>query len=306
MYLRVLLITIFSAVLSACGADKAIQATNSMPEKMEEMTRKMDETNEAVRLQKVVLAKQGMEDPENARIIFPVPFGIMPYAEKFAENATDGEIIAQLYLYLKEVNEGIYPPKIDAEGNEVELNPAEIQEINFAKLHKFVLAQAISGFLAQKRVERIVQNEIYNDGRFQKTALEMLMMRYRFLRDVLLSSSLLSGTAESVGVIVDAVKYLTQMDWVARRPYLGRIQIRIYGFLPPFEEVYEVLDRASAKESILSLIGDISVQAGQVGKAIERDESTEDGQRKASYQAVKSRLSTALAEMNSIKLGWEK
>ncbi len=300
-----LILILTAASLVGCGVNDAVDATKSMPDKMDTMTEKMNETNEAVRLQKVVLAKQGMEDPDNAKVIMPIPFGIMPYAEKFAENATEAEVLAQIYLYLKEINDGLYSPKVDETGNEVEFTAEEINQINFEKLHRFAIAQAVSGFLSQEMVASIVTNQIYSDGRFQKTAFEILMMRFQFLRDVLLTNSLLSTTAESAGIITDSVKYLSQMNWVAKRPFIDHVQVRITGFLPPFEDFFESLTKDQARDSLLDLIQRIENQSEHVQAVISENDSSSDSQKVAAQKSIKSKMATALSELAQIKAQWQ-
>lgn len=70
-----------AAVLGGCGAQDAINATKSMPGYMQNMTDQMKITNEAVRLQKLVLAKNDLFDDKNTRDPF-VPSSMIGPAEK--------------------------------------------------------------------------------------------------------------------------------------------------------------------------------------------------------------------------------
>lgn len=224
-------------ISTGCGVGKAIDSVNATPgkmdamnEKMSQMQMEMSKTNESIRLQKVAIAKENLEDPRNAKILLPIPVGLMGYAKLFAENATLEEITGQIYLYLKEINDGVILKSVDASGNEKEFSPQEVNEINQMKLHKFSAAQSICGFLPQSVVDQLVKEYIYTEDRYQKTALNILMMRYQFLRDVMLNASLLSETIDDVGSLEKAYEYINNMDWIARLPFIEKIQVKATGF----------------------------------------------------------------------------
>lgn len=260
-------------ISTGCGVGKAIDSVNATPgkmdamnEKMSQMQMEMSKTNESIRLQKVAIAKENLEDPRNAKILLPIPVGLMGYAKLFAENATLEEITGQIYLYLKEINDGVILKSVDASGNEKEFSPQEVNEINQMKLHKFSAAQSICGFLPQSVVDQLVKEYIYTEDRYQKTALNILMMRYQFLRDVMLNASLLSETIDDVGSLEKAYEYINNMDWIARLPFIEKIQVKATGFLPPYPAVNETVSAASAKKSLVSLYKTVLLRAKHVEK----------------------------------------
>lgn len=258
---------------TGCKMLDAVDSVNDTPGKMDSMNSKMGDmqeemakTNESIRLQKVAIAKENLENPRNAEVLLPVPVGLMGYAKLFAENATLDEIAGQVYLYLKEVNDGIYLKPVDETGAEKEFTAQEAAAINQSKLHKFTAAQAISGFIPQATLEVLVAEAIYKEHRYQKTTYNILMMRYQFLRDVMLNGSVLSESIEDVGTLEKAYEYVSQMDWIARRPFVNNVNVKVYGFLPPYGEVYEELNVVLAKESLLSLYEVILSRADNVQK----------------------------------------
>ncbi|MCC6137273.1 MAG: hypothetical protein IT287_01470 [Bdellovibrionaceae bacterium] len=268
-----LIIFLCALSLTACGVTDAIDSVNATPEKMDAMNTKMGDmqaemskTNESIRLQKVAIAKENLDDPKNATVLMPVPVGLMGYAKLFAENATLEEIAGQVYLYLKEVNDGIYPKLVDDTGAEIEFTMQEVANINQSKLHKYTAAQAICGLLPQSVVEELVAEYIYKENRYQKTAYNILMMRYQFLRDVMLNGSVLTESIEDVGSLEKAYEYVSYMDWIARRPFLNKINVKAYGFLPPLGEFYEELTVDAAKDSLLSMYDVILSRSKNVEK----------------------------------------
>lgn len=330
--MKKLVLVLIMSLLTACGADQVIESTNSMPgkmdnmtvkmdetnekmdsmtekmdetnEKMDSMTSKIDETNEAVRLQKLSIAKDGMEDPVNAEKLVPFPTRIVPFAELFAYTANRREILGQVYLYLKEVNDVITIPAVDETGMPKEFSAQEIQDINNEKFQIYTAAQAISAHIPQEMLEEIVTEEIYKEGRFQETAYNILMMRYQFLRDAMLTNSLLSQPTESTGVIKDAVTYLTFMDWIARRPFLEDIEVKVTGLLPPAETVHEQLTPVMVKESMLSMISTVMNRANQVEKVVQANDTITDDQKLSQQPSLKAQLTQDQAQLQELENYW--
>lgn len=290
--------------LTACEMLDAVDSVNQTPEKMDSMNAKMGNMEESIRLQKVAIAKENLENSENAEILIPVPVGLMGYAKLFAENATLEEITGQVYLYLKEVNDGLYPKAVDDTGAEKEFTAQESAHINQAKMHKLTAAQAISGLLPQSVVEQLVNEYILKENRYQKTALNILMMRYQFLRDVMLNGSVLSESIEDVGSLEKAYEYVTYMEWIALRPFIGRISVRVYGFLPPYGEFVEQLSVVSAKENLLSMLDVIESRAANVEKVQMQSLTGDPAADSALYQERTARLQSVLSRVNNTAAYW--
>ncbi|MBY0384692.1 hypothetical protein K2X05_05995 [bacterium] len=301
-----LLLISISGLLMACGIDDAVKSVNEMPDKMQNMQNEMNKTNESIRLQKVAIAKENLDDPKNAEVLMPIPVGIMGYAKLFAENANLEEITGQIYLYLKEVNEGIYPKLVDETGAEIEYTAQDMANINQSKLHKYTAAQAICGLLPQSVVESLVKEYIYKENRYQKTVFNILMMRYQFLRDVMLNNSILSETTEDVGTLEKAYEYANQMDLIAKLSFINKIQVSVTGFLPPYGDLSEALTTEGAKDTLIELYGKILLRAQTVEK-VQMQSFT--GDEKLDKQLFADRTQRLNAVLNSTReaLGsWKK
>lgn len=250
---KFILLFLATLLVSGCGfIDEA-------KDNMNHMRNGMDNTNEGIRLQKVGVAKENLEKEENAQILSPLPFALMGYAKLFAENATNEELAAQIYLYLKEIDEGTYPivtetVEIDGEMQEV-IAQSYIDMANHKKLHKLSAAQAISGLVPQDIFERLVVEYVDGEGRYKKTVQEMMMLRYQFLRDVLLNASLLGESLVSVGGVEKAEEYIAHMHWVANRTMTNTVAVQIKGFIgDQIEDYSETLTPEAAKASMESML----------------------------------------------------
>lgn len=292
--------------LTSCKMLDAVDSVNKTPGKMDSMNEKMGKMEESIRLQKVAIAKENLENPENAKILIPVPTGIMGYAKLFAENATLDEITGQVYLYLKEVNDGVYPKAIDENGSEKEFTVQEAADINHAKMHKLTAAQAISGMLPQTVVEQLVNEYVHKEDRYQKTVYNILMMRYQFFRDVMLNGSLLSESIEDVGSLERAYDFVSAMDWVAQRPFITKIHVRVYGFLPPYGEFVEEMSVVSAKENLLSMYDVILSRAEYAEKVQVQNFTGNPAADAALYRERTQRLQAVVAAVKDSAAYWSK
>lgn len=197
-----------------------------------------------------------MEEPRNAQTLSPLPFGIIPHAKKYSEYATNEELAGQVYLYLKEIEEGLYMPRFNDDGEPLEPTYQEMMETNHKQLHKFSAAQAISGLIPQTRFEELVSEYVDGDGRYKKTVYDMMMLRFMFLRNVILNSSLLSGSLNSLGEVEDIRQYVLEMDWIARRADIDNVNLRVRGFVSG-QRVKEELSAESAREAMLDMFKNI-------------------------------------------------
>jgi hypothetical protein len=225
--LAVLLST--ALVLSACGTQKAIDATRSMPGKMDDMINKTNHLNQIVDLQAEMLPFEGLLKPEYGRDLAPIPFDLMPYAKKFAQYAPAEDIPELVYVWVKKLNEAALDP-----------TTGETQDqFLHRKMQTLAALQAVCGFLPHAKVKQIINSEIYHSGRHQTAALQVLMLRVRFLRDVLLEASLFSAPMDSVGALQKAVEYNDEIDFIARLPFAGDIAVTITGFPEPVQEAMD-------------------------------------------------------------------
>ncbi len=258
---KLILATCLLTSVVSCGLKEAVDATKDMPEKMDETNGKIDltnqqmaETQEAIRLQKLGIAKQNLEDPANAVTMQPIPTGMMGYAKLFAETANADELVGQIYLYMTEINRGLYPVQVDANNQPL---PADVDAGNTYKTQRFIAAQAISAFIPSDVLEEIVQTEIINEGRYKEAALNLLMLRFSFTSQVLLDKSLLDDELTSVGMVEKSLEYIENLETIAKYAFVDQVKFKVYGFAgqPPIEA-----DLKDAGAQILSRLESIDLQ----------------------------------------------
>lgn len=266
-----------------CAAVDAVDSVNQTPGKMDTMAAKMgnmekqmNKTNEAIRLQKLAIAKENLEDPKNAEILTPLPFGLMGYAKLFAKTAKLEELVAQVYLYTTDIHDGLPAQTVTDDGTPVAWTAQQTAQINQYKSHRLAAMQAISSFLSQTTsdeddvlenvnpettIDEMIKKEIIGGGRYRETALSILMMRVQFNRKVMLESSLLAQEMTSVGTLEKAMSYLVAIEKIVELPFAREIKYDMYGFLPPMvSEKIEITPEFSQK-MMTQLISKIKLRA---------------------------------------------
>jgi hypothetical protein len=232
MRLAGLICTLSAVVLTGCGV---IKATEGMPDKMDQTLVEMNKTNDTVRKQGVQVAIEGLQKAENGEDLTPIPFGLMPYAKALGEFANPDEFVELVYLWMKQLNE----VQLD---DSTKPSQAQIDAFNHHKMQILSALQAACGLLPEAKIQQIIGTEIDNDGRFADSARDMLMLRVRFLRDVLLQNSLFSTPMDDVGKLEKAIEYADSIDKIGRLPFAKDMALKIGGFHDPLPTIQEAFD----------------------------------------------------------------
>ena len=241
----------------------AIDATSSMPDKMDQTqkqieatNKKMDETNDIVRQQPVQISFEDMLKPELGVDLLPIPFDILPFAKKFGEYISSDDFIQVVYVWLKKQNESQMP------------NPTPTQEEadawNHRKTQTFFALQAICGLLPDAKVKEIVKNHIVGGTYLKEAAKQMLLLRVRYYRDWMLKDDLLNGATplDSIGNLEQAIVNAEAIEYVARLPFAKELSIDIGGFVnmpPPARQIphtIETFDTGDALSKWMDIAGD--------------------------------------------------
>lgn len=275
--MKKLLILAFPFVLAACELPD-IAGLNSMPNKTGEMSTKMDTTNEAIRKQKLLLAVEQLNDPNNQKNIFPVPTGLMPAGRVFAETATAEEIVEYTYNELKKIEENDPAYGMEDDGSPSVLTPEQKSVVRREKYASLYALMIIAGFAQDEKIEQIIRHDIEGNSRFQETALEVLALRAAFIREVLLKLSLKVDTSapetlDNSGKMKEALKYLLKLDKLSKLKLKKVIQVKVEhkGGLLSFEEVQDTAGRKATAD-----MWNVALAKAQAGAQTFKTASTGD------------------------------
>lgn len=215
-------------LMFGCGAQDAIDATKDMPGKMDDTygqivktNAEMEKTTDAIHKQTLLLALEEILKPENTKYLVP-PTGMLAAGEAFAEEATAEEIAKLTYVWLKEVRKGI-PDNLS------ELDEKGLMALIHEKLVKLTALQVITGLAPQETIEKLVQDQIYNGGRYEDTAYGVLMSRALFIKSFLLDETLMAPDEKlnNLGKLEEAYDRTAQLDYLVRLPFAKKIALDV-------------------------------------------------------------------------------
>jgi hypothetical protein len=230
-----------AAILGFLSGCDDIDNLLAVPKKMDNMNKTtadmdagMKKTNAAIHDQQLMIPLKEMENKDNWDVLTPIPFKILPYGKKFAEAATAEELIELSYKYLKQIGEASLTAGMDNDGNDIPYNKTTLEYKNAVREKQALLTivQVLAGFAPQATVNLMIEKYLYGVGeagslRYEKTAYQFLYLRYIFIHDVLIESSLTSEPLSNVGMVEQAIIYTQQLDQIAREPFGDRVVLNL-------------------------------------------------------------------------------
>jgi hypothetical protein len=258
----ILLFPVFALTLTACDLLDMPKKMDAMGDTTRGMSDKMSETNESIRLQKVAIALNMLNEPENQENLTPVPTGLLPGGKLFAESATVKEIVDYTYLILKQLEEVVPTKGLDADFNPIQLTEAELAKVRQQKLAQLYSIMIIASYAQDQKITAVIDQVINGNEVRQKTGLALLAMRAFFIREVLLKASLkidktASETLDNSGAMNEAITWLKQLDQISRLNLRLPIQVKVKEKtlnLIEFEEVHnEEARKATAQMWVVAL-----------------------------------------------------
>ena len=281
-----------SLLTTGCNAIKALDSTaNTMPNTMSSMNAKMDQTNkgiqstnESVRLQKLILAKDDMLKPENTRDLEPVALGMIAGAKKFGEAATSEELIEFTYVLLKEIRE---QKPADEPTNDVK---AAYDHDKMIKLSQIL---TIAGFTPEEKIDQIIDEQIYGSGLYIDEAYAFLMARSMFL-GTYLGESLLANPIKTIRKMDETIIRLGSIDKILKLPFKDKIRMDVVGFIVREPINVSLFDEAGN-------ISDDSWNAPKMWKKVMRafDRDLKDGNPVSTTEAKKNASQAKIDQMKS-------
>ncbi len=222
------------SILVGCGsATEALNATKGMPDLMSKLrsdtNNNMNITNQAIHKQTLVVALAEMLKPENTKYLNP-PTGMMPAAEAFSAEATPEELAKLFHVYFREIQEVVPDDTMVQKTPDGKWTPDAIA-FDQGKMVKVYAMMTIAGLAPQEKVEQLIQEQVSNAGAFEQDAYRFLVLRTQFIKTYLIEEDLIAYLLTNPGKFEDALKYLGQIDYVAKLPFADQAAIKTKGFL---------------------------------------------------------------------------
>jgi len=237
MKASLILITLLASAgfMSGCKALKAMDSANAIPSKLdqtyaqiEKTNQGINETNESVRLQKLILAKNDMLDDKNTQDLETVALGMIAGAKKFGEAATTEELVEYTRVLLLKIKD--QRPDESLKNSEGKYPKAVVKEYDHKKLVDLHQILTIAGFCPQEKVDRIIDEQIYGGGLYQRTAYAFLMARVLFL-GTYLQETTFAEPMDTVNIMRETITRLGAIDKILKTPYKEQVKLNIDTFL---------------------------------------------------------------------------
>ena len=223
----ILLALVLGASVGCSKLEKSLNNAAEMGDILGRTDGKIGKTVDGIHKQSLLLAVNELTKQVNMEKISPAPTALMPAAKVFAQEATPEEVVEFTHAWLKEIEEVAPMKDVDANGEEKPYSEAKLNEIRSGKMGRLYGLMAIAGFLSDEKLDQIGDQYVSSFDRFQYTALKIHMMRALFLRDILISSSLLSDSLFNSGSMFKAVEYMKQLEHVVTKPYANKIFLKV-------------------------------------------------------------------------------
>lgn len=242
MMKKLFILSIAALALTACELKDAVKSVNEMPGDLGEMKSQMNELDYK---QTLLLTSQGMEKPENQASFAPFPSAMMPYGKKFAEAANETDFLDYVKLKLKQISEVNPSNGVDANGNEVALTQDQLKDLYISKNGTLYSLFIISGYYPDNKLADMIQNQIVHNGPYRQYALNVLMMRVIFWRDLYLDGDLLEKSLSSSGLMNEAIQDLDKIGYVLNLPFVKQVKLTVKDGVHNFVDLDQSLGDAA-------------------------------------------------------------
>lgn len=282
---------ILALALSGCGKlNETLEKTKSMPDKMDKM---FAETKKMTCELPSKIAFESLLKEDLGRVLDPLPFDLMPFAEEFASCTPNKKLIKILNLWVSKFNEVTL--------NNPAPTPEDIAKFNHDKLHVLSALQSVAGLIPSEKIEQIVQEQvILNDGPYRPTVMQMLMLRVRFMRDIMLKVKF--KKIETIGQMEEAIQHAEAIEYIAKLPFSKEVAVELTGFMDPMPtEIIEVMDPNIARKMWVN-IRDKSAAVTVVPK----DLTGLPTQDEALFRKRQAQLATGLSLIEERISAWDK
>ncbi len=180
-----------------------VQKTAELTEKMKKI---LEKTEDAIHLQTLSVAWQQIISLENKGCLNP-PTRMMPFADAFAREASEDELIKVAQLLLQD-----------------SMNSTSAGEIRMISV---VGMSAIAGFTSLEKTKGILRTHVDQKGKFQWTAYVFATVRFDFIRDYLFNPLVENSKFLTIGSLLEAVAQFNNLRHIAGLPYVNSLELII-------------------------------------------------------------------------------
>lgn len=215
MLLRAVGVILALAGIVGCDALKIAKDTKNLVAQSDRRLADIEHKTAIMELKRDLFA------PENTEILVPVPFKMMPYGKKLAENLTAQEAVQFALLMMAEVRE------------DQDLGARSEAVFDHQKQVNLTALKVVSGFLPLTTMQEIIGRYIVSPSEYLESASAILVFRARFINDILIGNKILDKKIDSSGMIQAGIENGENLERISRLPYIGSIKMEFKSFALP-------------------------------------------------------------------------
>jgi len=254
------------ASVSGCGVQQTMQSTldslnNSNALQAELLAAEQqiialnqqiaDSTSDMLHSQTLAVALTGMFDPNNTAQLTP-PTLMIPYAQSFAQEATEQELLQTCDLMRQDAESG---------GGVSTIHSRSVD----------LTAIGLIGGLAQEaKADSIFTDEVENHGQYEEVTYLIGEGRYMFIRDGLFKPLVETAQVYNIGTLQAAAQAFASMKYIKNLPYSNLFKIQVSG-LPvndQFDPSEVVSLGAEAKQTFTQKLDSATLQTTDAKNAL--------------------------------------
>jgi len=165
---------------------------------------------------KMGVALQNILLDENTQYLYPVPTGIMPWAQALADTLTENEFMKLMDDWQRRINQiALTCDDIGGTKTNGVCGPANLlAESDHKKQATFWAMAAVSGLMSQANIEQAIETEYTEGGQYNEALYGVLAARQVFIQSILMDNMLMQKDVDNLGKIVQAVQYAEQLQYI--------------------------------------------------------------------------------------------
>ena len=198
--------------------------TTNMSNSIGDMTDSLGSTSKGIHSQSLMIALNELLKPENTKYVTLTNANVIPMiapAKAFAEIATAEEIAGIAYLWISEINL--------CQVDDV-LTKQQKDNFDLGKWIKLNALQLIAGFIPEETIDVMIHQQIKSGGSYRTAAEQIIVLRYLFIRDFLLETTISASALTNPAQYETALSYLDSLKNIKINPALNDLNLKLFGF----------------------------------------------------------------------------
>ena len=198
--------------------------TTNMSNSIGDMTDSLASTSNGIHAQSLMIAINELLKPENTKYITLSSANVIPMiapAKALAETATEAELAGIAFLWITEINM--------CQVDDI-LTKQQKDNFDLGKWTKLNALQLIAGLMPEETFSKMIVSQIKNGGEYRTAAYHLVVLRYLFIKDFMLETTLSGTSMNTPAQYETALNYLDYLKNIRSYPFSADLSLKLFGF----------------------------------------------------------------------------